>query len=303
MIGSDSVAVVVSAYNPDDALISNVLSVKNDVTQVVVVDDGSPNDTTEIYRQLEGHGVVVIRLTENSGIAAALNTGIRHAISTSTPSWVMTMDQDSRCDLGYVAAALNTFESSLSPESVGSISASTHNGIPLPLLGDSNEPEVFDPMQSGTLIRTQVLKQIGMLDEELFIDCVDSEFNARLRKFRFRALAGKGCNLLHSLGEARPMKFLGWHVRIGNKKLFVHYHAPFRVYYITRNSITLARMYFKNQPQWVLRRIFLEVQSNVVRFVYGPNRWKHAIAASHGAFDAVRRKMGKIDPDLAKRIR
>jgi rhamnosyltransferase len=145
--------------------------------------------------------------------------------------------------------------------------------------------------------------QLDSSTRVFFIDCVDSEFNARLRERGLRALAGRGCNLEHSLGNARPMKILGWHARVGSKKLYVYYHAPFRVYYITRNSMILARRYALKQPKWVVRRIYMEIQSHVVRFGFGPNRRKHFIAATAGVRDALRQKMGKIDDSLAARLR
>jgi rhamnosyltransferase len=99
------------------------------------------------------------------------------------------------------------------------------------------------------------------------------------------------------------MVILGWRVRVGAKKISIYYHSPFRVYYITRNSIVMARTYFRTQPAWVLRRLYMEFQSHVVRFVFGPNRRKHAIAASHGVRDAFRHRMGRIDAGLAARLK
>jgi rhamnosyltransferase len=179
------------------------------------------------------------------------------------------MDQDSRFTGNYVASALATARSSHDPGSVGMVCAESHNHIPLPTWGGQEEPQIFDPMTSGPLVRTSSFKAVGFFDEGFFIDCVDSEFNARLRERGLRALAGRGCNLEHSLGNARPMKILGWHAQVGSKKLYVYYHAPFRVYYITRNSLVLARRYALKQPKWVVRRIYMEIQSHVVRFGFG----------------------------------
>jgi rhamnosyltransferase len=213
------------------------------------------------------------------------------------------MDQDSRFSGDYIAAALVTAESSSDPASVGMVCAESHNHAQLATLRGDGEPQIFDPMTSGSLVRSTVLDSVGYLDEDFFIDCVDSEFNARLREHGFRALAGRGCNLEHSLGNARPMRILGWHARIGQKKLYVYYHAPFRVYYITRNSLVLARRFAMKQPVWVLRRIYMEIQSHIVRFGFGPNRRKHLIAALAGIRDARRQRMGKIDETLASRLR
>jgi rhamnosyltransferase len=297
------VAAVVSAYRPTEELVANVASLKQYLQHVVVVDDGSPGDVSAVLSEVEASGAIILRMPENSGIAAALNAGMRRARELWEPEWLITMDQDSTFTGNYVENALEVARSSSDPATVGLVAAQFHNNIRLPLLGGPVEPEVFDPMQSGTLIKTSVLDRIGYLDEDFFIDCVDSEFNARLRGAGFRALASAGSNLAHSLGDARPLKILGWHARIGKKKLSVHYHSPFRVYYITRNSLVLVRRYAISQPKWVLRRLYMELQSHIVRFVYGPNRKLHLLAFLYGLRDAAANRMGKIDPRLAERLK
>jgi rhamnosyltransferase len=298
-----NVAAVVSVFNPAEPAVENVRWLLRYVPDVVVVNDGSSADVSAVLRQMEQLGAVVISLPVNSGIAAALNTGIRAARTRWSPEWVVTMDQDSRFKGDYLRHALAAEKSSTDPETIAMICAQLHNGVPLPVLNAGPEAEVFDPMQSGTLIRATVFDRVGYLDEAFFIDCVDSEFNARVRNASLRAIAGPGCNLEHSLGDARPLRVLGWHARIGQKQLFVHYHAPFRVYYMTRNSLVMARKYFRQQPQWVIRRMGMELQSHIVRLVYGPNRLKHALATASGLRDAVRGRLGKIDDRLAARLR
>lgn len=298
-----NVAAVVSVFNPAVAAVENVRWLLRYVSQVVVVNDGSTAEVSTLLGEMEALGAVVISLGANSGIAAALNTGIQAARTRWAPEWVVTMDQDSRFNGDYIRQALGAEKSSRDPETVAMVCAQLHNGVPLPVLNAGPEAEVFDPMQSGTLIRSAVFDRVGYLDESLFIDCVDSEFNARVRNAGLRAIAGPGCNLEHSLGDARPLRVLGWHARLGQKKLFVHYHAPFRVYYITRNSLVMARRYFRQQPQWVIRRMGMELQSHIVRLVYGPNRRKHVLATVSGIRDAMRGRLGKIDEQLAARLR
>lgn len=300
---STEVCAVVSAFNPGPENVENIKWLFRYVSRVVIVDDGSPRDVAQTIAAFEELGAVVIRLDTNSGIATALNTGIKEARKRWNPEWVVTMDQDSRFSGDYISAALATAHSSSHPDSVGMVCAESHNHVPLPVLGGTSEPEVFDPMTSGSMVRSATFDSVGYFDEDFFIDCVDTEFNARLRDHNFRSLAGYGCNLEHSLGNARPMKILGWRVRVGQKKLSVYYHPPFRVYYITRNSLVMARRFAGKQPIWVLRRLYMEVQSHIVRFVYGPDRRKHFIAAVAGVKDAWRGRMGKIDDALAARLR
>jgi rhamnosyltransferase len=163
-------------------------------------------------------------------------------------------------------------------------------------------PQAFDPLQSGAVIPSSTLEKVGVLDERLFIDCVDSEFNLRVRSHGLATLTGKGCNMSHALGHARPMTLLGWHVSVAGVKRHVHYHAPFRVYYMTRNSIYLWRRYGRRFPGWLLRRLRFQLESDVFRLIYGPQKRSQLLALIQGLKDGARGRLGEIDPALKSRI-
>jgi GT2 family glycosyltransferase len=296
-------AAVVSAYNPDDSLPERVESLLRQVEHVVVVDDGSPRDVSEVLARAEAQGAAVLRLEQNSGIATALNAGIRHARSIWDPAWIMTMDQDSRLTDGYVSKALAcVHHDGAQTAVVGAISAESHNGKPLPTIRVRDRLEVLDPMQSGTLYRSEVFDHVGYFDDALFIDCVDSDFNARIRRAGYHIEIAKGVDLTHSLGKSRPMVILGWRAHLGSNPLFIYEHQPFRVYYITRNILTIARRYALSQPEWVARRLFMEVQSDAVRLLFGPRRTLSAVAIAKGAFDFAAGRMGRIPQNVAQSL-
>ncbi|WP_334170986.1 glycosyltransferase [Sinomonas sp.] len=296
-------AAVVSAYNPDDTLPTHVESLLRQVDNVVVVDDGSPQDVTTILAKVETLGAIVVRLERNSGIAAALNAGIRRAREEWDPAWVMTMDQDSRLTADYVSKALASVpDAGVRPERVGAVSPESHNGKPLPTLPMGEQLEVLDPMQSGTMYRAEAFDRVGGFDEMLFIDCVDSDFNARLRAAGYHIAIGRDVDLIHSLGKSRPMRVFGWDAHLGAKKLFVYEHQPFRVYYITRNILTIAKRYGLRQPTWVARRMLMEVQSNAVRLVFGPHRLLNLMAGLRGAADFALGRLGRIPDGTARTL-
>ncbi|MFP5368043.1 MAG: glycosyltransferase, partial [Actinomycetes bacterium] len=87
---------VVSLFNPSESVLANAAALLSQTAGVVVVDDGSPQETSPILEQLAAMGCQVVRLEQNSGIATALNTGITVALGgTPKPEYVLTMDQDS----------------------------------------------------------------------------------------------------------------------------------------------------------------------------------------------------------------
>ena len=303
MTHSHRVAAVISAYNPPSDLVEKVKRLAEQVEQVIVVDDGSPAADPTVFEGLEAAGAVVLKQPTNSGIAAALNAGIRHA-AASSPDFYLTLDQDSELDPGYVALALQASDNATAQGApVGMICAESHNGQPVMLQkAGVQHPEAFDPMQSGTLIPAATFDAAGLLEEELFIDCVDSEFTARIRELGLKAIVAPGCNISHAVGDSRPMRLGTWHVTVGGQKRYVHSHAPFRVYYITRNGLVMYSRYLRKQPLWVLRRIGLEVVFYGVRVVYGPHRLRQIAAIALGIRDAAAGRTGRISERANKLV-
>ena len=298
---SNGVTAVISAFNPPADLVGKVERLLKQVDHVVVVDDGSPKDVSEVRDGLESAGARVLEQGSNTGIAAALNAGIK-AAGRFSPDWYLTLDQDSELDPDYVERALE-FADTAKREGVpvGMICAESHNRLPVMLQRAGEKfPEAFDPMQSGTLIPASTLESVGMLEDDLFIDCVDSEYTARVRQHGLKAVIAPGCNISHAVGDSRPMRLGTWHVTVGGQKRFVHSHAPFRVYYITRNGIVMYRRYLTKQPRWVLRRIGLEVVFYGVRVVYGPYRLRQLAAIGFGIRDALRGRLGRISASESK---
>jgi len=76
MLGNKRISVVIPAYNEADK-IGNVLGrIPDFVDEVIVVDDGSKDNTSEVA---ESFGVKVIRLNENQGKGKAMSVGIKEA--------------------------------------------------------------------------------------------------------------------------------------------------------------------------------------------------------------------------------
>jgi cellulose synthase/poly-beta-1,6-N-acetylglucosamine synthase-like glycosyltransferase len=105
------VTILVPAYNEGaviGAAIRSLLELDYEAFEVLVIDDGSTDDTREVVQALEGrHGDAVVRLVSkgNGGKASALNTGI----ALARHEYVLAMDGDSRLAPETLRAAMRHF--------------------------------------------------------------------------------------------------------------------------------------------------------------------------------------------------
>jgi glycosyltransferase involved in cell wall biosynthesis len=96
-LSDSSVAIVVPAYNEEHGLgavlaqlsaIQAQMNAAGRQVEIIVVDDGSADQTSEVARQHKG--ITLIRHRVNRGYGAALKTGIRHAKG----DWICITDAD-----------------------------------------------------------------------------------------------------------------------------------------------------------------------------------------------------------------
>jgi polyprenyl-phospho-N-acetylgalactosaminyl synthase len=90
LVSRQQVHVVIAAYNEGTVISRVVTDVRRAGYPVVVVDDGSPDDTADIA---VAAGAEVVRHPFNLGQGAALQTGIDHALAHGA-EFVVTFDAD-----------------------------------------------------------------------------------------------------------------------------------------------------------------------------------------------------------------
>ena len=97
-----TVSVILPAYNEGQVIgsvIDKIMAVAGDDWEIIVVDDGSADDTAT---RAERPGVRVVRHPYNKGNGAAVKTGLREA----TGDVVCLMDADGQHDPGQIASLL-----------------------------------------------------------------------------------------------------------------------------------------------------------------------------------------------------
>lgn len=281
---------VVSLYNPNNAVVARIESLLGQVGHVVAVDDGSPQNPEVVLATLERLGVSVVRLTSNSGIAAALNAGITKALAgPSRPEFILTMDQDSLLPDGYLDALVSSYEQALRNNiSVGMVAPGSIGGLPTRRRGSRNSSVIGgEPIQSGLLIPTGVLDQIGLMLESLFIDGVDTEFYLRARQAGLESVLTPEAKLEHTLGSKVTASIANIPLRFRGNEIKVRVAANDRYYYIFRNRIFLVRRFARTQPIWAVKGILADYRHLAIVSALAPGRGPRLAAALQGIKDGL----------------
>ena len=281
------VAAVFTTFRPSPGVVTNILAVASQVDKVIVVDNGSPEAALEPFRSLCIPHFTLLRNETNRGIAAALNQGMMRAAELGC-EYALLLDQDSTATEGMVSTLLTEFHLWSTRTKVGLIS--THNiardsGQGHSALHDESGLPVV-AMTSGSLVPLEVLKSIGMMEENLFIEFVDHAFCLRLREHGYSIIGSLTATLRHDVGFPRRHSFLG----------FFHctcvHHSAQRRYYFARNLTVLARRYRTKESAWFQSEVLSFARSVLKIFLFEDLRLQKLVWTVRGILDALRGRMG-----------
>ncbi|MGU8928578.1 glycosyltransferase [Clostridium perfringens] len=291
----EKVCCIIVSYNIGKKIEQCVLSIINQVGKVIIVDNGSNEETLKSLNYLlKKYNVDLILNKENKGIATALNQGVSYAIKNNY-DWILTLDNDSKATANMVNIMLKTYFSlpyaikkdiaGMFPcyleekiEDFGCIEASDN-------LFEYNY--IITDMTSGNLIKAETFKKVGFFNEDLFIDYVDHEYCYRVNERGLKFIKVKNAILLHSLGNTKQKKFL-------NKKIRYTNHSYVRRYYITRNRFYTWKRFssFKKEIRFD-KLCFLK--ENIKILIFEDDKIKKVKMSLKGYKDFKKNKFGKIE--------
>lgn len=255
--GVSEVVAVVVTYRPEVAAINALLrALVPQVRDIVVVDNGSPDAIVKILRAISMDvGATLLPLGSNRGIAAAQNAGINWARERDA-RFVLLSDQDSlplgnmveRLLAGFARATAESASGVRPPvAAVGPITMDDRNeGAALLFSANRWGPrrakiptapgalvEATFLIASGCLIDRAALDDVGVMNEEWFIDHIDLEWGLRARRAGYGLYGVVGAGLSHALGDRTQS--------IPGRRRDVHIHSAVRNYYMARNTVLLIR--------------------------------------------------------------
>lgn len=298
MDNENKVVAIVVTYNPAlEKLRVLIDSIMPQVYKVIVVDNGSSN-SKEIY-ELFSNYCCVIQLDDNYGIATAQNVGIKESFKLNA-SHVLLFDQDTLPPSELVNQLL--FEEHTLLEQgckVGAIGPSFYDGrtkviYPVAMIQGFSLRKIYPDkhskpisvsfiIASGTLIRTSVLNDVGLMLESLFIDYVDIEWCLRAISIGYDVYVAPDVKIIHEIGDLRK--------RIFKTEMSSHNHI--RCYYISRNGFIISRL--STVPMmFKLRTLTYTVIRNVITASIGVNSYKNIIFSILGVYHGIINRSGKL---------
>ena len=295
-------ATIIVTYNPSiNALKKQINRLLEQVQLIIIIDNGS-NNSTELIKELTGiesqNKITVFENRENKGLGYAQNKGIEIAIKEKA-THILLLDDDSLIEENFVSNLLSDYEALLKPGiKVGAIGPTYYNeetGEQYPItkyvgpfidrkLPKEEPVEASFLIASGCLIPTSVIQEVGLMNEDFFIDYIDVEWSFRAISKGYKLFATPGAQMNHVIGEKRVSVF-------GRK---ISLHSPLRKYYLFRNSIFMIKCpYISNG--YKIREIIFNLLRLIVYLMLSNEKKSYIRYTYHAYLDGFRNKKGKCE--------
>jgi GT2 family glycosyltransferase len=293
------VAVVVLSWNGLDETLACLESVgRSDWSEMttVVVDNGSDAELEPAIVD-RFPDALVVRNETNLGFAGGMNTGTRKALELDA-DYVLLLNNDTDVDPAMIRKLVEAAEGQpdtgiVSPLDLFRDSPDTISMIGLrfdPRRGYQGAPlgrgerdsgefrgvrEVDASAGTAMLVPLAAVREVGLLDEDLFFYIEDIDWALRMRKAGRRVYAAMEARLWHAQAASSGGE-----------------DSPRVTYYTTRNTfVVTARHAPMRGPRGALRHLEI-LGANLVHAVRSPKRREHVRAVIAGWSDYRRGRLG-----------
>lgn len=294
MVNHDFYGIVVT-FEPTAEHFENISKMASELSHLIIVDNSERLCDFEPLASL--NNVSILRNKNENGIAGALNLGITSLLDKNN-GFVFLFDQDSSLPDDFVAEQskfiIENNECCVVPRYYD-VNSKTYGNYTLlnrfsikNIMGDFIDKPTYTTfaITSGTLYSLDVFHRVGLMDESLFIDHVDSEFCVRMKYHKLKILINPRVVFYHSIGERQLRTFLGIKFKPNN-------HNPTRRYYAVRNAILMIKLWGKDFPAIVWLLFLRNVYEFMGVLLFERNRKEKFKALFFGVYDGLLSRAGK----------
>lgn len=295
------ICAIIVLFNPDLFHLDEFIRKIAQQVEYVILVDNTPNNIKKYDdSQFDHNKVIYIDLNDNLGIAKAHNEGVKKAIKIGS-EYIIIFDQDSSVEEGFVSSLIEIDKKlRIDGKKVAAVGPSyidIKTNLMAPVIQFKglkvnrvipDKGELYTSadyiISSGTLIHSNVLREIGLMMEELFIDYVDLEWGLRAKKLGYQCFVANHVIMKHSIGDSSiKVPFSNKHVNI---------HSDFRKYFIIRNAFYLI-LYSNLQANWRIVQIPKTFMYFGFLCLFVSPRFNNVKIFLQAFKDAVTKKMGR----------
>ena len=282
----NNVAGLVVLYNPPKDILSNIESYLYQINYLFIIDN-TGNDNSELRKKIDSYkNIEYLSLSNNLGIAKALNIGAFKAINKGY-DFLLTMDQDSVASPDIISKLMNVFDEY---KNAGIVAPFPVNKIYNLMPRDNLVHNVNKVITSGSLLKLEAFQTTGPFREDLFIDYVDFEYCFRLQKKGYSIYINNNAIIYHSVGKLIKWKMLGTTFYSTN-------HDAIRMFYRTRNRLYIKSLYEKDFPEFFRNDLNNFIKETLKILLVEKNKLAKLKMIILGYFHYKKRKLGKFEPD------
>lgn len=295
----NNVVAIVVTYNIGKKYLKNFNSLINQVDKIIIIDNNSDENTKSILKKIELDNIEKVNIIyndDNLGLAKAQNIGIAYAKKLQS-SWILLLDNDSCLGKDMVKNMIKSYLDYKNKNIVAIIS---------PLIVDKNSSKetkyickegiigfkrkkiiekvtdtVLCTIASGSLIKLDIINEIGEFKEEYFIDSIDTEFCMRIICNKYKILVIRDAVLYHELGEKKDYEIMGIKITPTN-------HNALRRYYIYRNRIKMWKEYWRKIPKYIIYEILASFYQILLIIFLEADKKKKLKMIAKGICDGVK---------------
>jgi rhamnosyltransferase len=277
--GRRVMAIVVTLDSDVEELATNLAECR-ECMQVVLCDNSEGDASrTAIRTFAESRDIAYFSMDGNRGIGCAQNRGIAYAEQAGA-EFILLLDDDSRFTCSALSRLLDRYrELKFEGNRIGAVCGcpvDRHQAASSNSNQTSNPVQCRDMMSSGSLIPMEVLRDVGFMDESLFVDYVDFEWGWRAIARGYGVYLAADVSFSHALGDGIKT-VAGMEIKL---------KSPIRHYYQTRNALRLLRRPYVPMT-WKMKNLVMTLGKCLAFPIFVPPRSQRALYVVRGFKDGV----------------
>ncbi len=276
---------IVVTFNAGLEFKDDFLSYINQLDHIVIIDNNSDDETKSLLKNLEieyQDKIQVIYNQENLGLAKAQNIGIEIALEKNC-DFVMLLDDDSSMDDKMVEILLDSYHNlsktiqnigiiapnicrlDVASKQISYLTSSDNISFSKESFGENKYLDVLKVIASGSMIKSELLRKIGLMREEFFIYHIDDEFCLRAIDNNYRIFAVRDAKLFHKIGNPKLVNL--WFFNIET----VNYNPALR-FFIYRNKIWVWKDCWNKVPAFVIYDFLSSIYQTLKIIIFESNK-------------------------------